>query len=139
MKISSFQITEQKLTLLIFLYFRVHNYNKNTKCTNFLTFILFAPTCLTRPTCPTRPPRPTCPTCPTYPTRPTRPTCPTIAPTYPAPCIRWLWLALPPAPALPILPSAHPSQKKFLNTLTLYKPYTNDTGRANDKRTLTEV
>jgi len=30
-------------------------------------------------------------------------------------------------------------QKKFLPLFTLYKQYTNDTGRANDKRTLTEV
>jgi len=36
-------------------------------------------------------------------------------------------------------PSQSLSQKNFLNTLTLYKHYTNDTGRANDKRTLTEV
>ena len=34
---------------------------------------------------------------------------------------------------------SHPSQKNFLNTLTLYKHYTNDTRRANDKRTLIEV
>ena len=30
--------------------------------------------------------------------------CPTIAPTYPAPCIRWLWLALSPASPVPQSP-----------------------------------
>ena len=67
------------------------------------------------------------------------------------PCLLNL-LSLPSPPSLPILhsppiPPSPPtiiyptctSPKIFLFTLTLYLPYTNDTGRANKKRKISEV
>ena len=67
-----------------------------------------------------------CPHIPTSPTRLTRPTSPT-RPT----CLTSLPVRL-------ALPLALP-QKKFLFTLTLYLRYTNNTGRANEKRKISEV
>lgn len=82
----------------------------------------------TPPTCPTRP---TCPTCLTRLTRLTRLTSP-IPLSPPSPPI-------PPTIARAARTPNPTSPKNFLFTLTLYLPYTNDTGRANKKRKISEV